>query len=227
VPNNPFGVARGLVERREENPMNLGQIRAVYDRRAPSYDRTIGFGERVLLGDLRRAFAAELRGQTLEVAIGSGLNLPFYPPTIGRAVGIDLSAGMLAEARARAGDLHLAIDLAQMDAQRLAFADASFDTVGVSLALCTVPDPAAALAEIARVCRPDGRVVLLEHVRSPVWPVFALERLVWPLQERLIGCHLTRDTIDTARRLGFTIESEWRRLCGVVRLVVARPPGNF
>lgn len=206
--------------------MNRQQIRAVYDRRAPSYDRTIGFGERVLLGDLRRAFAAELRGRTLEVAVGSGLNLPYYPPTVERAVGVDLSGGMLALARERAGDLGLDIELAQMDAQRMAFADASFDTVGVSLALCTVPNPVAALAEIARVCRPAGRVVLLEHVRSPVWPVFALERLVSPLQERFIGCHLTRDTIGTARRLGFTIESDRQRFFGVFRLVVARPPGN-
>lgn len=206
--------------------MNLRQIRAVYDRRAPTYDRTIGLSERVLLGDLRRAFAAELRGQTLEVAVGSGLNLPFYPPTVERAVGIDLSGGMLGQARERANDLGLAIDLVRMDAQRLAFADASFDTVGVSLALCTVPDPVAALAEMARVCRPEGRVVLLEHVRSPVWPVFALERLVSPLQERLIGCHLTRDTIGTARQLGFTVETDRSRLAGVVRLVVARPPST-
>ena len=206
--------------------MDLSQIRAVYDRRAATYDRTIGVGERVALGGLRRAFAAELTGDVLEVAIGSGLNLPFYIADIRRSVGVDLSGGMLRRARDRASDLGRPVALVQMDAQRLGFADASFDTVGVSLALCTIPDPVAALRECARVCRPEGRVVLLEHVRSPVWAVAAMQRLVTPLQERFIGCRLTRTTIETARTLGFAIESDRSRLCGVFRLVVARPPAR-
>ena len=205
--------------------MNLYQLRAAYDRRAPTYDRSVGLAERVLLGGLRQAFANELRGETLEVAIGSGLNLPYYPAAVERAVGVDLSGGMLAGARQRAADLGRPITLVQGDAQRLPFPDDRFDSVGISLSLCTIPDPAAALRELARVCRPDGRIILLEHVRSPVWPICAIERLLSPLQERVIGCHLTRETIDTARRAGFAIESERRRLLGVVRLVVARPPG--
>src|SRR5215211_6976433 len=112
--------------------MDRQQLRAVYDRRAPTYDRSVEFGESVLLGDLRRAFAAEFRGETLDVAIGSGLNLPYYPPAVERAVGVDLSMGMLAQARVRARELGIRIDLAQMDAERLAFPDASFDTVGIS-----------------------------------------------------------------------------------------------
>jgi len=204
--------------------MNLRQIRAVYDRRAATYDRTVGLGERVALGGLRRAFAAELRGDVLEVAVGSGLNVPHYTSAVHRVVGVDLSGGMLRRARVRAAELGRPVAFAQMDAQRLAFGDAGFDTVAVSLALCTIPDPDAALRELARVCRPDGRVVLLEHVRSPVWPVFVAQRLLTPLQERFIGCCLTRPTIDTARALGFTVESERSRLFGVFRLVVARPP---
>ena len=202
----------------------LDRIRAVYDRRAGTYDRSVGRAERLMLGDLRSAFGAELRGETLEAAIGSGLNLPYYSVGVTRAVGVDLSRGMLAEAARRAAALKRPIALVQADAECLPFADASFDTVAISLALCTVPDPVAAMRELARVCRPDGRVVLLEHVRSPVGPVYAVERLLSPLQERFIGCHLTRKTIDVARRLGFTVESERQRLFGVFRLVVARPP---
>jgi ubiquinone/menaquinone biosynthesis C-methylase UbiE len=205
--------------------MNLRQIRTTYDQRAPTYDRTVGFGERILLGDLRRAFGAELRGKTLEVAVGSGLNLPYYGDAVTEAVGVDLSLGMLAQAETKARELGLPIRFAQMDAQRLAFRDASFDTVGISLALCTIPDPEAALREAARVCRPGGRVVLLEHVLSPVWPVAVLERLWSPHQERSLGCHLTRETVETARRLGFAVESERSRFFGVFRLVVARPAG--
>jgi len=158
------------------------------------------------------------------VAIGSGLNLPYYSPAVTRVVGVDLSRGMLEQAAKRARALGAPIALAQMDAQRLAFPDASFDTVAISLSLCTVRDPIAALRELARVCRPTGRIVLLEHVRSPVWPVFALQRLWTPVQERMIGCHLTRETVELARGLGIAIQSERQRLFGIFRLVVARPP---
>jgi ubiquinone/menaquinone biosynthesis C-methylase UbiE len=202
------------------------RIRAIYDRNAESYDRKVGPGERLMLGDLRHRFGAELRGRTLEVAIGSGLNLPHYTGAVTHAVGIDLSAGMLERARGRAEELRRPIDLLQMDAQRLAFRDLSFDTVAISLSLCTVADPAVALREMVRVCRPEGRIVLLEHVLSSVWPVAVLERLLSPLQERHIGCHLGRRTIDLARDLGFRIDSEQRRLAGIFRLAVVRPPAQ-
>ncbi|MDQ3045144.1 MAG: methyltransferase domain-containing protein [Chloroflexota bacterium] len=206
--------------------MNLSQIRAVYDRRAPTYDRTVGCGERLLLGELRRAFGAELRGDTLEVAVGSGLNLPHYGPKVELAIGADLSLGMLEQARRRVTPHDRPLALVQMDAQRLAFPTASFDTVAISLALCTVPDPEAALRELARVCKPGGRVVLLEHVRSPHWPIALFQRAGTPLQERFIGCHLTRRTDITLRRLGFTVISERTRLFGIFRLIVASPPSD-
>jgi ubiquinone/menaquinone biosynthesis C-methylase UbiE len=202
------------------------RIRAVYDRRANHYDQTVGFGEKIALGALRREFGARLQGETLEVAVGTGLNLPYYSDQVTRAVGVDLSPGMLEVARERARRLGRAVELLEMDAQRLAFPDSSFDTVGISLALCTVPDPAMALDECARVCRPDGRLVLLEHVRSPVLPVAAMQRLLSPLQERFIGCSLVRETIDLARARGYEIVEERRRMAGVFRLVVARPPDS-
>ncbi len=205
--------------------MNRERLRAVYDRLAPTYDTSVRLAERVLLGDLRRAFGAELRGETLEVAIGSGLNLPHYSAAVTRAVGVDLSSGMLTRAARRARDLGCAVSLVQADAERLPFPDACFDTVAISLALCSVPHLAAALRELGRVCRPDGRVVLLEHVRSPVAAVYGIERLLSPLQERSVGCHLTRETVKVAQDVGFTIRSERSRVFGVFRLVVANGLG--
>jgi ubiquinone/menaquinone biosynthesis C-methylase UbiE len=206
--------------------MKRAQLQAIYDKRAATYDASVGRGERLFLGELRQRFGAELRGDTLEVAVGSGLNLPYYGDAVTRAVAVDLSQGMIAIAKERARSLRRQVDFAQMDAQRLAFTDASFDTVAISLSLCTVPNPERALREMARVCRPEGRIVLLEHVLSPVPPVAWLERLLSPIQERYIGCHLNRRTVETVRSLGFQIDSEARRLAGVIRLVAARPPIN-
>ncbi len=206
--------------------MEVRRVQAIYDARAKLYDRTVGRGERLLLGEFRRLFAAELRGEVLEIAVGSGLNLPYYPPAVDRIVAVDLSRGMLLEALARVNALQRPVALAQMEAGHLAFPDASFDTVAVSLALCTVPNPEATLREMARVCRATGRVVLLEHVRSPVWPVAVLQRLLTPLQQRALGCHLARETVETVRDGGFAIEREHRRFFSIFRLVVARPPMN-
>ncbi|MFM9105471.1 MAG: class I SAM-dependent methyltransferase [Chloroflexota bacterium] len=203
--------------------MRLDRIRRVYDERARRYDATIGRAEAMMLGDFRRQFGALMTGATLEVGVGSGLNLPHYPAGAGPHAAIDLSAGMLEVARERAATLGLAVLFAQGDAQRLPFPDATFDTVGVSLALCTIPDPERALREMRRVCRPAGKVVLLEHVLSPLWPVALLERAMTPLQARAIGCHLDRKTLETARAAGLRIESEQSRRLGVFRLAVARP----
>jgi ubiquinone/menaquinone biosynthesis C-methylase UbiE len=203
--------------------MNTNEIREAYDRRAATYDASVGRSEKRLTGSFRARFGGLLQGATLEVAIGSGLNLPYYSNQVTYAVGTDLSRGMLDIAAVRAHDLERRIDLVVMDAQHLAFPDGSFDTVAISLALCTVPDPAAALREMSRVCKPDGRIVMLEHVRSSNWPVAMLLRLVSPLQEWRLGCHLARETVDLARECGLTIEQEDRRLFGIFRLVVARP----
>ena len=200
------------------------RIRRLYDDRAATYDRSLGLVEHVVLGPFRRAFGALLAGETLEVAIGSGLNLPYYTPAVTQAIGVDLSLEMLGQAQRRATDLGLNIGLVQADATALPFSDASFDTVAISLALCTVPDPVAALRELARVCRPRGRFVLLEHVRSTAPPVAALQKVLSPLNERAIGCHLARDAFATATALGFTFDTIRSRLFCSVRLAVGAPP---
>lgn len=200
------------------------RIRRLYDDRAATYDRSLGFTERLLLGRFRQAYGALLRGETLEVGVGSGLNIPFYSPAVTRAVGVDLSGEMLRRARERASQLTVPFALMQADAEALPFPDATFDTVAISLSLCTIPDPVKALRELGRVCRPEGRIVMLEHVRSTARPLAALQRLLSPLNERAIGCHLDRDTFGLAQSLGFSIDETRSRLFDSVRLGVARPP---
>ena len=202
------------------------RIRRLYDDRAATYDQSVGMVERFLLGRFRQAYGALLSGETLEVGVGSGLNIPFYSPDVTRAVGVDLSREMLRYADERASHLGIPFALVQADAEALPFPDATFDTVAISLALCTIPDPARALLELSRVCRPQGRIVMLEHVRSTARPLAALQRALSPLNERAIGCHLDRDTVDLARSLGFSIDQTRSRLFNSVRLVVARPPSS-
>jgi ubiquinone/menaquinone biosynthesis C-methylase UbiE len=208
--------------------MNVSRIREVYDERARRYDATVGRAENLMLGDFRRRFGAMMTGDTLEIGVGSGLNLPYYPApaAIHTHTAMDLSTGMMDVARERAAVSGLPVRFVHGDAQRLPFRDHTFDTVGVSLVLCTVPDPARALREMRRVCKPEGKIVLLEHVLSHHWPVALIERVMTPLQARAIGCHLDRETIETARRAGLRIESEQVRRLGIFRLAVARPgPG--
>jgi len=202
------------------------RIRRIYDDRAATYDRSLGISDRLLLGRFRQAYGALLRGETIEVGIGSGLNIPFYSPAVTQAVGVDLSQEMLRHAAERAADLGIPFALVQADAEALPFPDAAFDTVAISLALCTIPDPVKTLQELARICRPRGRIVMLEHVRSTVRPLAALQKVLSPMNERAIGCHLDRDTINLAQSLGFSIDETRSRLFNSVQLVVARPPAG-
>ncbi len=200
------------------------RIQRIYDDRAATYDRSIGITERMLLGQYRKTFGSLLHGETIEVAVGSGLNIPYYSPHVTRAVGVDLSMEMLRLAREPAARLHVPFAFVQADAEALPFADATFDTVAISLALCTIPNPRAALLELARVCRADGRIVLLEHVRSTARPLAVAQHLLSPLNERAVGCHLDRDTFGLARSLGYSFDETRSRLFAAVRLGVARPP---
>src|SRR5438874_6333295 len=142
------------------------RVRAVQDKQAPKYDRQISFFERILFGDGRAWVCSQARGQGVELACGTGRNLPFYRGEV-ELTGIELSPQMLAIARHRAQELGHPADLRLGDVQTLEFRDESFDTVTCTLGFCTIPDTRAAAAEAFRVLRAGGQLLLLEHVRSP------------------------------------------------------------
>lgn len=141
----------------------LERVRAIYDRRGESITPRDGG---LMVGDARHWLATRARGDTLEVGIGRGFTIPHYGPDV-RLTGIDLSSVMLASARARAEALDRSVTLRQGNAMALEAPDASFDTVVFSMVLCSVPDERLAIAEAARVLRPGGRLLAVEHVRSP------------------------------------------------------------
>ncbi|MBO0702941.1 MAG: class I SAM-dependent methyltransferase [Candidatus Dormibacteraeota bacterium] len=179
--------------------------------------------DRVLFRGGREWVCRRASGRVLEIAIGTGRNLPHYPAGI-TLTGVEQSPAMLAIARRRAADLGIDADLRLGDAQSLDFPDAGFDTVVCTVALCTIPDDARAVSEARRVLRPGGRFLLLEHVRSPMLPVRLVERLLDPLAVRTQADHLLREPLDHLTREGFEVETVERSRLGLVERVSARVP---
>jgi ubiquinone/menaquinone biosynthesis C-methylase UbiE len=161
---------------------------------AAGYDRFLAASERAGLRDQRRRALASATGSTLEIGAGTGLNLELYPPAVTELVLTEPSEHMASRLRGRPASVTVA-EVIEAPAEKLPFADDRFDTVVATLVLCTVPDPAGALHEVARVLRPGGRFLFLEHVRSDE-PRLALwqDRLERPWELFGAGCHCNRDT---------------------------------
>ncbi len=195
--------------------------RRQYAKEAPRYDKGSDLIERWLFGTEHRGWAcARAAGDTLEVAIGTGLNLPYYPPDV-RLTGIDLTTEMLALARHRARDLATPVALLEGDAQMLPFADATFDTVISTYAMCSVPDEQATILEMKRILKPGGRLILVDHIRSSVKLLYWLQRLMELVPSRNRD-ELTRRPRTHVVAAGFTIEASDRLRAGIVERLVAR-----
>ncbi len=193
-------------------------VRRKYDRNARFFDRM----DRMVQDQWRALVAARAIGTVLEVGVGTGNNLPFYRPEVTeRLVGIDLSPGMLA--RSVAKTCQVPFELLEMDAQHMQFASGTFDTVVATCVFCTVPDPIQGLKEVRRVCKPSGRVLLLEHVRIDRPVVGPLMDALDPLVVGLIGTHINRRTVDNARRAGLRVERVEKLRGDLVLLIDAVP----
>ena len=201
------------------------RIRELYEKEAPRYDRSMKFFDRVLFKDARSWVCSKAEGQTLEIAVGTAMNLPHYPSDV-QLTGIELSPAMLTLAKQRAAELGREVDFQVGDATALQFADHSFDTVVCTFALCTIPDDAAAVAEVRRVLRPGGRFLLAEHVRSPKRFIRRGQQLIDPLSVRFQGDHLVREPLEHLQAQGFEVEQLERYGLGIVERAVARRPGK-
>lgn len=174
---------------------------------AAVYDRFMRVSEEACLGKWRAELLRDLSGEVLEVGAGTGSTLGLYPKAVTRLVMAEPDPHMRAKLRAKARPAGIEVSDASLD--KLAFADGSFDAVVCSLVLCSVRDQKAALAEIARVLKPGGRLVFLEHVAADGKP----DRLKWqgriePVWKQLMGnCHLTRRTEAAIAAAGLDIES--------------------
>jgi len=162
-----------------------------WDKQAGRYDKEMGFWDRHLFKDSRSWVCSQASGDVLEVAIGTGLNLSHYPTDVS-LTGIDFSPAMLAIARERADDLDLKVDLREGDATRLGMPESSFDTVVCTFGLCAIPDHEAALAEMVRVLKPSGRLLLADHVVATNPLVSGVQRVLELATVPLQGEHFRR-----------------------------------
>jgi phosphatidylethanolamine/phosphatidyl-N-methylethanolamine N-methyltransferase len=199
------------------------KTRKRYDRLAFCYDYFEAPMEKIGFAAWRPRILNRIHGsRILEVGVGTGKNLPYFPPGL-TVDAIDISPRMLERARKRATASNLSITFQEMDVQELSFPDRVFDTIFATFVFCSVPDPVIGLRELKRVCKPGGRLLLLEHMR-PGNPAlgFLFDRLN-PMVVRMMGANINRRTLDNIRNAGWRINSEERLLSDIVRLIEAEP----
>jgi len=155
----------------------------------------------------REKVVPEARGQVLEIGVGSGHNLPYYrKDQVERIVGIDPCSTSWALAQPRAKTLGVPIEFIEGSAESMPLPDASFDTVLMTYSLCTIPDAQAALHEMRRVLKPNGRLVFCEHGEAPDAAVARWQQRVNPLWRKLLGgCNLNRPITRWITDAGFCI----------------------
>jgi len=197
------------------------RLQRAWDRRAGAYDREMGAAERRWFAETRPWVCRRAGGRTLEVALGTGLNLPLYPAGV-ELTGIEWSAEMLAVAQRRAQTLGLAADLRRGDARALPFDDGTFDTVVMTFSMCAVPDPDRALDEMVRVLRPGGLLLLADHVESSAWPLRMLQRLVDVATVPLQGERYCHRPMRRVEAMGLVLEAHERTRVGMIEQLAAR-----
>ena len=195
-----------------------------YNRIAWMYDFWDYFAESLAFKRWRRRLWSRVpSGNGLEVGVGTGKNIPFYPPET-HVTAVDLSPKMLERTRRRVNRVGADVELMEMDAERLEFPDDTFDWAVATFVFCSIPHPVQALRELGRVVRPDGRILLLEHVRVDKPVLGRLMDLSNPVAVRLSGANINRQTVSNVEASGLTIESlESLGPYGVAKLMVARP----
>ena len=195
----------------------------LYDRKSRFYDLMDWPMDAMGMGRLRRRLWEQAQGKrVLEVGVGTGRNVPHYPPE-SSVVAVDLSPGMLRRAVRRAGRAGRQVDFVLADAQHLPFRENAFDTVAATCVFCSVPDPVQGLKELRRVSRSEGSVLLLEHVRAGNPLLGRVMDWLNPISTRFQGVNINRDTVNNVRLAGFDIEREDSFMMSIVKMLRAKP----
>jgi len=170
-------------------------------------------------GSYKRALFAKSRDKVMLVAAGTGLDFSLFPPDLD-IVAIDFSPQMVVQAKLKAVRYRGRLEVVEANVQDLEFPDNSFDTVVTSCTFCSVPDPVQGLKEIRRVLKPDGQMLMFEHVRPGNFLLGAMMDLITPIVRKR-GPELNRPTADNIRRAGFKITREFNVYLDMVKLFEA------
>lgn len=203
--------------------MSVAELRDAYDEESlEGYERIERFWH-LWTGRYRRRMFGDVEGRVIDIGCGPGANLRYISETAD-LVAVDISADMLERARKDAAEIGRSVEFRQMDAQNLAFEDDSFDVVVSGLSTCTFPDPVKGLNEMARVCKPDGQVRLLEHGKSSFAPYAKVQE--WRRDEEYgeLGCRLYDDPADVVEQSTLEIKAEYNWWIGTLTGIVATPP---
>jgi ubiquinone/menaquinone biosynthesis C-methylase UbiE len=193
---------------------------------ALTYDTFLWAGERTGVRSLRKELLTKAGGRTVEIGAGTGLNLPHYPHELADLLLVEPDAAMRTRLERTLNKSGRRARLVDAPAEHLPFADASVDTVVSTFVLCTVDAPDLALSEIARVLKPAGQLLLIEHVRSDA-PMLARwqDRLAGPWRRFARGCRCNRATAELLTNHGFALDevhgATWRAMPPIVRPLVA------
>ncbi|OLS01962.1 class I SAM-dependent methyltransferase [Tissierella creatinophila] len=178
------------------------KIRKRYDRVSKVYDLFEKPMEVMSLKKWRLEVTKDLKGKVLEVGVGTGKNIPYYPDNLD-IIAIDFSDKMLSRAREKAKKINKKVELIQMDAQNMDFPDNTFDMIFTTCVFCSVPDPIKGLKEIRRVCKPDGKIIMIEHVRSEGKVLGLIMDIFNPITVNLYGANINRRTVENIEKAGY------------------------
>ena len=199
--------------------MSAAEVRKKWDGAARGFDFFNSHGPEKRWSPHKQEFFASMRGKVLFLAAGTGLDIQFFPPHQD-ITAIDISPRMLEKARPRAEAYDGRLELHEMDAQHLDFADDTFDQAYTSCTFCSVPDPIKGLCELRRVVKPGGELRMFEHTGSRWFPFNVVLHMMNPIS-RKVGPEVIRDTVGNVRKAGFTVERVRHLYLDVVKIIEA------
>lgn len=209
----------------QENRHRHLETQQKWDRAAPLFDLMAGEGaEKRWHHDKQKLFARMGEGNILFLALGTGLDIPCFPPN--RTItAIDISPEMLKAAQTRIANYSGTIEALTMDVHDLQFPDESFDQVFTSCTFCSVPDPVDGLKSLRRVLKPGSELLMFEHTGSHYFPFNLILNLMSPISSRF-GPAMNRPTVDSVRSAGFEIIEVENIYLDIVKIIRARKPLN-
>lgn len=197
-------------------------IKEKYNQKATQYDRMMAPMEKMIMAKWRGKLLSEVNGLVLEVGVGTGANLAFYPEEV-KVIAVDFSSKMLEIARGKLPLTKAQVELQLADIQDLPFPDDLFDTIVTTCVFCTVLDPVQGFRELRRVIKPEGKIYLLEHVRSKGAVLGSLMDYLNPLAVKFSGTNINRNTEENIKLAGMEIFKSELLFGDIVKIITAVP----